>query len=86
MMEEGWKPIGGHSVVETHRQNRYSGQQHMDTIIKVEYSQSLIKEVKRETIEVDVAYYEDEETNKKVYDEEGMLEEFEHKLSLIKEN
>lgn len=86
LMEEGWKPIGGHSVVETHRQNRYSGQQHMDTIIKVEYTQSLIKEVKRETIEVDVAYYEDEETNQKVYDEEGMLEEFEHKLSLIKEN
>ncbi len=25
MMEEGWKPIGGHSVVETHKQNRYSG-------------------------------------------------------------
>ena len=33
---EGWKPIGGHSVVEEHRQNRYSGSQHMDTIIKVE--------------------------------------------------
>ena len=44
MMEEGWKPIGGHSVVETHKQNRYSGSQHMDTIIKIEYSQTLIKE------------------------------------------
>ncbi len=43
-MNEGWKPVGGHSVVETHRQNRFSGQQHMDTIIKVEYSQTLIKE------------------------------------------
>ena len=86
LMEEGWKPIGGHSVVETHRQNRYSGSQHMDTIIKIEYTQSLIKEVKRETIEVDVAYYEDEDTNEKVYDEEGMLEEFEYKLSLIKQN
>ena len=86
LMEDGWKPIGGHSVVETHRQNRYSGSQHMDTIIKIEYTQSLIKEVKRETIEVDVAYYEDEDTNEKVYDEEGMLEEFEYKLSLIKQN
>jgi len=43
-ISEGWKPIGGHSVVEEHRQNRYSGSQHMDTIIKVEYSQTLIKE------------------------------------------
>jgi hypothetical protein len=44
MMEEGWKPIGGHSVVETHKQNRYSGAQHMDTIIKIEYSQTMIKD------------------------------------------
>ena len=43
-IEQGWKPIGGHSVVEEHRQNRYSGSQHMDTIIKVEYSQTIIKE------------------------------------------
>jgi Domain of unknown function (DUF1737) len=41
---EGWKPLGGHSAVEIHRQNRYAGQQHMDTIVKVEYSQSMIKE------------------------------------------
>ncbi len=40
----GWKPIGGHQVSEQHRQNRFSGSQHMDTIIKQEYSQSLIKE------------------------------------------
>lgn len=43
-IEKGWKPVGGHSVVETHRQNRYSGSQHMDTIIKTEYSQTIIKE------------------------------------------
>ena len=87
LMEEGWKPIGGHSVVETHRQNRYSGSQHMDTIIKTEYSQTLTKEVKRETIEVDVAFYHpDDNESVKVYDEEGMREEFEYKLSLIKEN
>ena len=44
LIEEGQKPIGGHSVVEEHRQNRYSGSQHMDTIIKAEYSQTMIKE------------------------------------------
>jgi hypothetical protein len=43
-ISEGWKPIGGHGVVEVHRQNRYSGSQHMDTIIKVEYSQTMIKD------------------------------------------
>jgi hypothetical protein len=44
MIEEGWKPIGGHGVVETRRINRYSGSQHMDTLITVEYSQTMIKE------------------------------------------
>jgi hypothetical protein len=43
-IKEGWKPVGGHSVVETHRQNRFSGSQHMDTIIKSEYSQTITKE------------------------------------------
>jgi hypothetical protein len=43
LIQEGWEVIGGHSVVEIHRQNRYSGSQHMDTRIEVEYSQSLIK-------------------------------------------
>ena len=43
-ISEGWKPIGGHGVVEVHRQNRYSGSQHMDTIIKIEYSQTMIKD------------------------------------------
>ena len=41
---ECWKPVGGHSVVETHRQNRYSGSQHMDTQIQSEYSQTMTKE------------------------------------------
>ena len=40
----GWKPVGSHSVVEDLRQNRFSGTQHMDTIIKTEYSQTMIKE------------------------------------------
>ena len=37
MIAEGWEPIGSHSVVVTHSQNRYSGSQHMDTIHKTEY-------------------------------------------------
>jgi hypothetical protein len=41
---DGWKPVGGHHVVETHRQNRYSGSQHMDTHIQSEYSQTMTKE------------------------------------------
>ena len=40
----GWKPVGSHTVVETHRQNRFSGTQHMDTRIEVEYSQTMVKE------------------------------------------
>lgn len=85
---DGWKPVGNHSVVEIHRQKRYSGQQHMDTRIEVEYSISVVREVKLDTIEVDVSFYhpnvnEDGEVDytKKVYDEEGMREEFEYKLS-----
>jgi hypothetical protein len=82
---DSWKPIGNHSVVEVHRQNRYSGTQHMDTRIEVEYSISIVREVKKETIEVDVAFYIDDENNK-VYDEEGMREEFEYKLSNLINN
>lgn len=43
-IKEGWKPIGGHLVVETHRQNRYRGQDHIDTLVESEYTQTMIKE------------------------------------------
>jgi hypothetical protein len=43
MSAEGWLPIGSHSVVTTHSQNRYSGSQHMDTIHKTEYSITMQK-------------------------------------------
>jgi hypothetical protein len=43
LIDEGWKPFGGHSVVETHRQNRYRGTQHVDTIVEVEYSQTMTR-------------------------------------------
>lgn len=38
MIAEGWEPIGSHSAVNLHSQNRYAGSQHMDTIHKTEYS------------------------------------------------
>jgi 5'(3')-deoxyribonucleotidase len=42
-MEEGWDLIGSHHVVVVHQQNRFRGDQHMDTIHELEYSQSIIK-------------------------------------------
>ena len=44
MIEIGWKPKGGHKVVEKHHQPKYSGSQHMQTVIRSEYSQTLVKE------------------------------------------
>ena len=44
-IEEGWTPYGGHQVVEIHRQNRYSGTQHMSTQVQHEYSQALSKKL-----------------------------------------
>ena len=86
MSADGWEPIGSHSVVVVHSQNRYAGSQHMDTINETEYSITMQKIVSN-TINVDIAFYHpnDDETIK-VYDEEGMREEFEFKLAnLIKQ-
>lgn len=85
MSAEGWEPIGSHSAVVVHSQNRYAGTQHMDTIHETEYSITMRKaDPKMETINVDVAFYypdNDEFFTKRIYDEEGMREEFEFKLS-----
>lgn len=43
-VEEGWKPIGGHQVQIKHQQNRFRGDQHIDTLNEFEYSQTLVKE------------------------------------------
>lgn len=43
LLDEGYELVGGHTVVETQRVNRFSGSQHMDTLIKCEYSQTMIK-------------------------------------------
>jgi len=47
LINEGWIPVGGHNVVNTHIQNRYSGSQHMDSVYKHEYTQTMIKESER---------------------------------------
>ena len=92
LMTDGWKPVGSHQVVVLHSQNRFSGSQHMDTKHETEYSQTMVKEVNKNVIEVDIAFYHPEDENgivdetKRVYDEEGMREEFEYKLDCIIKN
>jgi len=87
LINDGWKPMGSHQVVEQHRQNRYSGSQHQDTLIKHEYSISMVKEFKPNVIEVDIAFYHpDDDETIKVYDIEGMTQEFDNKLSNIIKN
>jgi hypothetical protein len=41
MSADGWEPVGSHSAVVVHSQNRYAGSQHMDTIYETEYSISM---------------------------------------------
>lgn len=87
LIKNGWKPMGSHQVVEQHRQNRYSGMQHQDTLIKHEYSISMILDTPKNVIEVDISFYHpDNDETTKVYDEEGMREEFEYKLDCIIKN
>ena len=91
-IKDGWEIVGSHQVVIHREQNRYSGQQHMDTLNQLEYSQTMCKKFKPNVIEVDIAFYHPEDENgivdetKKVYDEEGMLEEFQYKLDCIIKN
>jgi len=44
MIEDGWKPLGPHRVVEVLHQLQYSGSEHKRTLIEVEYSQTMVKE------------------------------------------
>ena len=46
LIGEGWEPVGSHQVVIVKNQNRYRGDQHIDTINETEYSQSMIKKIK----------------------------------------
>lgn len=84
LIGEGWEPVGSHQVVIVKNQNRYRGDQHIDTINETEYSQTMVKKTKN-VIEVDIAFYHpDDDETKKVYDIEGMTEEFENKLKQLK--
>lgn len=86
MSADGWEPIGSHSVVVIHSQNRYAGSQHMDTLNETEYSITMQKVVNN-TINVDIAFYHpNDDESIKVYDEEGMREEFENKLAKLFKN
>jgi hypothetical protein len=43
LIKEGWTPVGSHQVVIRREQNRFRGQQHVDTLNDIEYSQTMIK-------------------------------------------
>ena len=86
-LNDVWELMGSHQVVIHREQNRFSGQQHMDTLNQLEYSQTMCKKFKPNVIEVDIAFYHpNDDESVKVYDEEGMLEEFQYKLDCIIKN
>ena len=43
LIQDGWEPIGSHQAVARHHQLRYAGMQHKDTMIEIEYSQTMRK-------------------------------------------
>ncbi len=43
IQEDGWEIVGSHQVATIHSQNRYRGDQHIDTKNELEYSQTIIK-------------------------------------------
>jgi hypothetical protein len=88
LLETGnWSINGSHQVVILRQQNRFRGDQHLDTLNEIEYSQMMFKKTEENVIKVDIAFYHpnDDET-KRVYDEEGMREEFEYKMDCIIRN
>ena len=86
-IKDGWELVGSHQVVIHREQNRYSGMQHMDTLNQLEYSQTMCRKTEENVIKVDIAFYHpnDDETIR-VYDIEGMTEEFDNKLSNVIKN
>lgn len=44
MKEEGWIPVGSHGVVIVHSQNKFRGQDLVETVHQTEYSQTMKKE------------------------------------------
>jgi hypothetical protein len=39
----GWKPVGSHQVVTTHKQNRFRGTELVDSLYQHEYTQTMVK-------------------------------------------
>ena len=86
-INDGWELVGSHQVVIHREQNRYSGQQHMDTLNQLEYSQTMCKKTEENVIKVDISFYHpDDDESVKVYDVEGMREEFEYELEHLVNN
>ena len=85
LIGEGWEPVGSHQVVTIHDQNRYRGNQHIDTTHETEYSQTMVRKTNitgKGFIEVDIMFnHPDDDETIKVYDVEGMREEFEYELN-----
>lgn len=42
-LNDGWRTDGSHHVVVKNSQNRFSGNQHKDTVNELEYSQTMYK-------------------------------------------
>ena len=85
LLEDGWKPMGSHSVTNVRSQNRFRGDQHMDTTHESEYSITMTRDSNEQFIKVGVYfYYEDEAETIKVFDEEEMRFEFESELKKLK--
>lgn len=80
-LNDGWELMGSHQVVIHREQNRFSGQQHMDTLNSLEYSQTMCKKTNENVIKVNIMFnHPDDDETIKVYDVEGMREEFEYEL------
>jgi len=47
LVKQYWEPVGSHKVVIKHEQNRFRGQQHVDTLNELEYSQTMILNKKK---------------------------------------
>ncbi len=43
LVREGWQPVGSHQVVVIYEEKMYRGDQHMSTIHKTQYTQTMIK-------------------------------------------
>jgi hypothetical protein len=43
LIAEGWQPIGSHYVANSKVQNRFRGDQHIDSITSSEYTQTMVK-------------------------------------------